>query len=556
MDRVFEKILTQLDVPPDLVKQAQQQQAAQGGTLRQHLIALKAFTEERFAQAVNAILRMPYVNLEERSLPDEMLTLLSRQKAEKYEALPLELDARHRRLTITMVNPTDMSALDELKFVIGYTLIPHYTPRDELTEAIQREYSRLEEQKALAAVQATLPAQPEASKFIIDTAALQAADTPIVQLIGALFTVAYARRASEILIAPNYENLRVSLRIDGKMANIAQLPKVLAPQLLSRIKRVLGFEAGERPGCFQKGSATVKLPNKKELEASYWLYPTACQEHLLMKLKDRYALPVLEDLPLEAKVRQDLEAMLALPEGMVVAAGIFRSGLTTTLYTLLKAVLVSRTHALSIENPVECMLEDVTQGQVDEESGKTYGYYLEAASHQHPEVVLIDSLFESPFMRQIFRLASGTRVLSSLRATDAANAAVRLATLTDQGMVVDQVNGIIAQRLVRKICAACREEIPLTPAHRERLGLTPDEHCYAGKGCEHCGHTGYQGLTPIFEVFPFTPDVKQVLLESGSAEDLRQLSAEARVLSLRQDGMQKVKQGFTTVQEVLRATMG
>ena len=170
MDPIFEQILNKFGIAEETIEQARQRQATQGGSLRQNLIALNVFTEEIFAESVSAQLRVPYINLEKITIADDVLALLPREKAEKYLALPLDLDERHRRLNITLTNPSDMSAIDELKFVIGYTLIPHYTPEDELSEAIRQEYSRFEDEQAIATIQPS--ASVDIQRQIIEIASL------------------------------------------------------------------------------------------------------------------------------------------------------------------------------------------------------------------------------------------------------------------------------------------------------------------------------------------------------------------------------------------------
>jgi type IV pilus assembly protein PilB len=556
MDLIFEQILNSLGIAQETIEQARQRQAAQGGSLRENLIALNVFTEETFAQRVSKQLRVPYVDLEKMTIADNVLNLLPREKAEKYLALPLELpDERHRRLNIAMANPTDMSIIDELKFVIGYTLILHYAPEDELSEAIQREYSRFENKQAVAAVWTAQPqpSTPDIQGPVIDIASLTTAETEIAQFIGAIFTVAYSKQANEIHIAPDFDGIRVCFRIEGKLSEIARFPKKLAASLIPRIKRVLGFEARVR--LSQRGSATIKLPNNKELDLSYQIYPTSQYENVLIKIKDRFSLPVVEDFDLEPKAQNDLQKALDSPQGMVLAAGTAKSGLTTTLYALLKTVNKPHLNVISVEDPIECVVEGVTQGQVDEESGHTYEQYLQYVFSQRPDVVMLDKMFDAQMAQKLLLFSSGSLVLSSLSAEDTASAATKLIFISNPKLVVDHVNCITSQRLVRKICESCKEEVALSEAHREKLGLSAEDRCYSGKGCDQCGHTGYKGFTSIFEVMPFTEDVKRTIMGSGTAHDLRNISVSNSVLSLRDDGMRKVKQGITTVQEVLKATM-
>jgi type IV pilus assembly protein PilB len=555
MGQTIQQMLSKLGVAQETIEQACQKQTEQGGYLRKHLIALNVFTEEIFAKRVADQLRVPYVNLENAAIPDDVLALLPREKAEKYLALPLNLDTRHRRLNMTMADPSDMSAIDELKFVVGYTLIPHYTPEDELSEAIRREYVRFEEKQAMTEALAARSAEAGIQSRVIDVASLINAETAISQLLGTIITVAYSKQAREIRIETDFDSMRVRLRIDGKISEIAQFPKQLMNPLISRLRRVLGIGSGEHPRFSQKGCTTVKLENKKEFEISYQIYATTQNENVLMKLKESSMLLSLEDFDLEPEVRETLIRSLGYPYGIVLATGKARSGLTTTLYAFLKAVNKPQTNVLSVEDPIECMVEGVTQGQVNEDEGYTYEHYIHHAFSQRPDVFMIDKICGAKMAQDILLLSSGTLVLSSLPAEDAASAAMKLIVMSNPRLVVDHVNCITSQRLVKKICDACKEEAVLAEAYREKLGFSPEDHCYAGKGCEQCGYTGYKGLTSIFEVMPFTEDVKQAMMESWTVNDLRDVNARQNIVSLRDDGIRKVKKGLTTVQEILKATM-
>jgi type IV pilus assembly protein PilB len=209
----------------------------------------------------------------------------------------------------------------------------------------------------------------------------------------------------------------------------------------------------------------------------------------------------------------------------------------------------------SLEDPVECFLENVVQGQISDETGQTYAEYVDYILEQHPNVVLIDKVFDAGMIQDLFHISYGSLVLSSMTAVDTASALVKLLLMSNPQTVVDRVRCITSQRLVRRICEACREKVSLSEAHREKLGLQPEDECYAGKGCERCGGTGFQGFVPLFEIIPMTRDMKQSLIQSPSVQTLRTLMLEKGIVSLRDAGMKKVKQGLATVQDVLKATM-
>ena len=551
MRKTLNKLLSQLGINPQTVERARQRQLDKGGSLRESLIEIGAWTPEIFSQRVSQQLRVSYVNLEKKAISDEVLKLLSREKAEKYLALPIELNERHRRLSVTMADPTDMSTIDELKFVVGYTVIPYFTPEDELIERIHREYARLEEKETVAPSGTSQAETAEDQGQVIDVAALLGADAPISRFIGQIFLIASTKKAYEIAISSS----ALKLTVVGKGCHHLDFAQQIMPPVLSRLKRLFGHEVGEQPRLYSKGHATLKLPNKKEVDLSYLVYTTVHGDEILIKLKDAAQLPVFTELAIVPEALQALQRALQQPSGVVLATGTARSGITTTLYTFLQAMNASQRHILSIEDPVECHLDGVLQGQVAQHPAATYAQFMEYARAQRPDILLIDAITEPGMAKQVFSLASGMLVLSSLMAVDTASAVLKLLCLCTPDIVAEQVNCITTQRLVKKICPVCKEKIPLAKAYREKLGLSLDDDCYAGKGCEHCEHTGYQGVLPLFEVMAFTSEMKQAVLDSQHVKDLRHRLAEQGQISLREDGMRKVKQGLTTVQEVLKATM-
>ena len=557
MNQTLEQMLTSLGITTDALQQARHRQSTAGGSLRDNLIALNILTEEGFSKLVSDRLRVPYINPKNTSITNEALGMLARDKAEKYLALPLVLDSRHRRLSIALANPADMLALDELKFVIGHTLIPHYTPEDELVDAIKRTYSNFEESQAVVAAW-NAQAQPVGgteSRFpTVDVTALQSGD-PVMQLLAAIFTEAHAKRASEIHLSPQLDGLRLSLRIQCRQTQLAMFPPQLASPLFTRLRRVLFGDSGDRPGLLQQGSALLKLQNKKELDLSYTLYPTVQREQACIKLKDRYRIPVLGDLGVSAASEESLQQVLSDLQGIVLVTGTAKSGVSTTLYTLLNTLYTPHLNLLSIENPIEMLIHGVSQGAVREAAGQTYEEYVHYALHQRPDVLMIDRVTAPEIFRKLATLSSGSLVLTSFPALDSASAAVKLRLLTSPGLVENYITCITAQRLVRTICESCREEVALPAQHRQKLRFGPDDHCYAGKGCDRCDQTGYIGMTPILEVMRVTEAVKHALMRADNAADLRALQAEQHVASLRDDGMRKVKEGITTIQEVLKATM-
>jgi type IV pilus assembly protein PilB len=557
MSRTLDQIFTKLGIAQDALEQAHQRQTNQGGSLRDNLIALHLITADQFTKRVAEQLRVPFANVTDVRTALDVLALLPRDKAEKYLALPLELDTRHRRLSIALADPADMSILGELQFIVGYTLIPQYTPEDELVEAIRTGYARLEEAQLLSA---TRPGQSQAAAadiqvHRIDLSALAASGTAINQVLAAIFTMARRKRATEFMLDPTLDGLRLWLRIGGTLSELTRFPRRVTAPLLNRMRRILVGENIERTRLLQKGSAIAQFPNNDDVAMSYAIAPALHGEYIHVKLNDPAGSFVVDDLALASEALQLLHAALSPSAGLVLITGPANSGLSTTLYTLINTIQRSERQILSVEDPVEMGVAGVMQGQLGEDAEHTCAQYLQSALQQHSDVVLLPSLSEVIGLPSFLALVTSSLVISSLPAEDAASAASKLALLSSPEFVARHVKCITSQRLVKAVCEACKENVALPESHREKLGFAPQDLCYTGKGCEACEYTGYKGLTLIFEIMPMTDAMKQAIMSAGTVNELRTLNANNRMLSLRDDGMRKVKQGKTTIQEVLKATM-
>lgn len=557
MGKMYEQILQEIGATPENIQHARQLQTEQGGTIREHLIALKVFTEVAFSKKVIEQFHAPYINLEKVVISDQVLASLSREKAEKYLALPLEFDAKHR-LNIAMADPSDMSAIDDLKFVLSYRLIPHYAPEDELLAAIRRHYARLENDKPgkVTSPSAHAAGAVEKRKPPIDLPALIKANNPILQLIGTLLSTAHSREADEIVIAPDVRSVRVCLRKNRTLTEIAVFPKKIFHPIIERLRLLLGIEVGDQSAPpFHKGHTTIKLSNNKECSLSYAMYAGEYGEHVVFKIKERTTLPSLLSLGLDANTIAGLQHILREPAGMIFVTGTARSGLTTMLYTLLREVNTPDIHVVALGEPIEYALDGIVQIQMEHEDGSSYKPHLAKMSQYRADVIMIDNVYDAATFALLSPLASRSLILSSFASVDTANAIMKLVAMSHPQVVADYVKCVTSQRLVKKICERCKNELVLAPSHREKLGLSSQDKCYIGKGCEQCGQTGYRGVCLLFEIMVVSDEMRNAIMDGALVKDLREIQSKEGMLILRDDGMRKVRQGVTTVQEILKATM-
>jgi len=551
----FEEILQKIGVSPESLEKAQQQQQEQGGFLREHLIALGEFTEQTFASKISQLLRVPYVNVQNLDIPHDVLKFLPREQAEKYLALPIEFDKKNRRLTIVMADPTDMSALDEVKFRVGHTLTPRFAPEEELREKMERAYAAFTERELVASLKSAQPRGHE-SYATVDGQALLNADQPVIKLIGQLLSFACDENASQLDIKHGRDRGVLFLTSQGKTREVAQIPLKTLHDLFARLKRLLGIETAETAPACMKGHTILTFGSQKERDLSYLWYMGVFGEEMVVKFQEQKELPAITDFDLHPRTLRDLQSALRAKTGAILVSGTTQSNLAATRYALLSAVRESHGYAMTIESPIYTALNGIIQGEASLEAGDGYDEYVRDLLAQKPPVAMLDQLFDREMTAAVMRLSASTLVLASIGAADTASALVKLRAFGEAPeFVANRVRCITSQRLVKKICDACKEQVELSDTHREKLGLQPNETCYAGKGCERCGQTGYNGITFLFEVFPFGDTLVSAMTGAASAREIRAMLAEEGIPSLRDDGMQKVKQGVTTIQEVLRATM-
>ncbi len=550
----FEEILQKIGVSLETLEKARQQQQEQGGFLREHLLALGELDEQMFASKISQLLRVPYVNVQNLDIPHDVLKFLPREQAEKYLALPIKYDPKNRRLTIVMSDPLDMSTVDAVKIRVERTLIVQYAPEDELREKIERVYAAFTERELVASLKST-PQRDHESYAIVDGQALLNTDQPVVKTIGQLLLLACDENASQLDIKHGRDRGVLLMTAQGKTREVAQIPLKTLHDLQNRLKRILGIETTETAPACAKGHTVLIFGSQKERDLSYLWYAGVFGEEMIVKFQDQQNLPSVADFDLLPRTLRDLQSALRARTGMIVVSGTTQSGLAAARYALLSAVRESHGYAMSVEAPVYASIDGVIQGEASLESGDGYDEYLRDLQAQKPPVVMVDQVLDRDMAVAALRLAASALVVTSIGAADTASAIVKLRAFNAPEFVANRIRCVTSQRLVKKICDACKEQVELSDAHREKLGLQPNETCYAGKGCDRCGQTGYNGATFLFEAFPFGDALVSAITGTASAKEIRAMLAEEGIPLLRDDGMQKVKQGVTTIQEVLRATM-
>jgi type IV pilus assembly protein PilB len=380
-----------------------------------------------------------------------------------------------------------------------------------------------------------------------------------VKLVNVILTEAMAKEASDIHIEPYEKQFRVRYRIDGVLHEIMNPPMRLRNAILSRMKIMAHLDIAERR-LPQDGRIKLKTVNK-EMDFRVSVLPTLFGEKIVLRLLDKSALQLdMTKLGFEPQALKDFQEAIYRPYGMVLVTGPTGSGKTTSLYSALTELNKVTQNISTAEDPVEYNLPGINQVQMHEEIGLNFAAALRAFLRQDPDIIMVGEIrdFETAEIG-IKAALTGHLVLSTLHTNDAPSTIHRMLNMgVEPFLVSSSVNLILAQRLVRKICSDCKETQELNPQALVEIGMSPEEAestvGYKGAGCEKCSDTGYKGRIAIYEVMPFGEDLKELILEGGSSGELKRAAREGGMKTLRESGLTKIREGITTLEEVMRVT--
>jgi type IV pilus assembly protein PilB len=469
-------------------------------------------------------------------------------------------------LTIAMVDPSNVFALDDVKFMTGYNVDPVVASEASIKASINKYYDSAE---AIHDVMASLKDGDENVDLImeedeeINVGDMKAAieDAPVVKLVNLILTDAISKGASDIHIEPYEKAFRVRYRIDGVLYETMQPPMKLKAALTSRVKIMSELDISERR-LPQDGRIKLKMKGK-EVDLRVSVLPTLFGEKIVMRILDKGNLQLdLAKLGFDEKASKDFFKAINSPYGMVLVTGPTGSGKSTTLYSALSNVNKVDVNIMTAEDPVEYNLMGINQVQMKEEIGLNFAATLRSFLRQDPDVIMVGEIRDYETAEIAVKAAlTGHLVLSTLHTNDAPSTVNRLLNMgIEPFMVASSCLLILAQRLARKICANCKEPEKIPVHALIDVGFSPEEAetvvCYKGKGCDICGGTGYKGRVALYEVMPISENIKECILEGATATEIKKNMIADGVNSLRMSGLVKVKAGVTTMEEVLRVTFG
>jgi len=556
-DKLGEILVREGLITQEQLRKALLEQKNSGMRLGYTLVKLGFIEETEVSKMLARQYRMPAVDLSRFEVDPKILRLLPPDIASKHTVLPLKREGR--TLTVAIADPNNVTAIEDIKFITRCDVFPVIAGEYTLRNAIDRYYQQSDAQlqTLLKSVEAAEDLEVVEDQEDEDVKAQDLADdAPVVKLINGLLTDAVKRGASDIHIEPFEHEMRVRYRVDGALQEVMKPPVKMRAALTSRVKIMAQLNIAERR-VPQDGRIKLKM-GSKVIDFRVSTLPVLFGEKIVLRILDKGNLTLdLKTFGFEPKSEENLLRAIENPYGMVLVTGPTGSGKTTTLYSALSRINQIDVNIMTAEDPVEYNLLGINQVLVRNEVGMTFAAALKAFLRQDPNIIMVGEIRDLETGSIAIKAAlTGHLVLSTLHTNDAPSTITRM---VDMGIepfnVASAVNLIVAQRLVRRICKDCKQQHEYTPEEMHAFAIDKKEGpFFKGAGCDTCAGTGYRGRQGLYEVMNLTSPLRREILKGASTEELRDLAVKEGMLTLRMDGMVKVKKGVTTLEEVVKET--
>jgi type IV pilus assembly protein PilB len=568
--RLGEILIKESLITSEQLQKALEHQKQHGGKLGSSLMKMGYITDDQITGVLSRQYGVPSINLKYYEVDQAVIKLIPQDTAVRYQIVPLSRVGS--TLTIAMTDPTNVFAMDDIKFMTGFNVEPVVASESAIADAISKFYGDVQNDEALNQVMKDLTdsgaedLELASEQEEMDAATLERAaeEAPIIKLVNLILTDAVKRGASDIHVEPYENDLRVRFRIDGMLQSVMTPPLKLKDAMSSRIKIMAKLDISEKR-LPQDGRIMIKYKQdgkKKELDFRVSTVPTLFGEKIVMRLLDKENLRLdMTKLGFEADSLAKFHRQILKPYGMVLVTGPTGSGKTNTLYSSVSTLNTIDTNIMTAEDPVEFQLQGVNQVQMKEQIGLNFAAALRAFLRQDPNIILVGEIRDFETAEIAVKAAlTGHLVLSTLHTNDAPSTISRLMNMgIEPFLVATSVNLICAQRLVRRICSKCKEEVEVPQQALIDAGFTPEEakttKIYHGKGCSVCNKGGYKGRAGLYEVMEITDELRELILVGASSLELKKKAMELGMLTLRRSGLTKVAAGITTIEEVLRETV-
>ncbi len=542
----------------------ERQRTLGGGRLGEHLVALGFLTEEVLTQQLARQFGIPILEPVASEIPQEVLSLVPVSLVRKHLILPLAVNGS--TLTVSMADPTNFLALNEVKFLTGYDVRATIAPPKSLQKAIDRLFEKkgayTEALNKLSAPNQQFEIVKEAE--LVDLQELERAaseDAPVITFVNAIFAEAIKRRASDVHIEPYEKFFRVRFRIDGVLQEVMKPPPHLRNVVVSRIKIMAELDIAERR-LAQDGRIKLGMGPGREIDVRVSIVPTMGGEKVVLRILDKASTELdLKKLGFSGSDLSIFRSAFSKPHGMILVTGPTGSGKTTTLYAVLTELNQTTINISTAEDPVEYNIAGVNQVQIQETVGRNFSYCLRAFLRQDPDVIMVGEVrdFETAEIA-IKASLTGHLVLSTLHTNDAPSSVIRLLNMGfEPFLLTSALSLIVAQRLLRRLCPRCRKPAEIDEEEMLSLGIPHDDianyQVHRPIGCDDCVGTGYRGRIAVYEILNITDDLRHYMIHSSDGgAGLKKKAMEAGMRTLRQSALERLREGTTSIDEVVRVT--
>lgn len=560
-NRLGELLVRSRRISLEQLRVAQDTQKKDGVSLGYALAKMGFISDQEITEFLSQQYRVQAIDLSEYEIDPDVLKLITQEVCERHKIIPVSRAGAS--LIVAMADPSNLHAIDDIKFLTGYNVEPVVSSEAAIQKAIERYYQAPEidyDDIMEGFEEGDIEVAGDDDDVNLIDLERQSEDAPVVRLCNAILLNAIKKGASDIHVEPYEKTLRVRYRIDGVLHEEMAPPSKMKNALASRLKIMASLDIAERR-LPQDGRIKLKLGKGREMDFRVSALPTLWGEKIVLRLLDKSNLQLdMLKLGFEAKALADFKYAIHQPYGMVLVTGPTGSGKTTTLYSALSELNDSETNISTAEDPVEFNLTGINQVQMHEDIGLNFAAALRSFLRQDPDIIMVGEVRDFETAEIAVKAAlTGHLVLSTLHTNDAPSTVTRLLNMgVEPFLVTASLNLVVAQRLARKICADCRVEIPTEKQALLDVGFKNDEiptvKTYRGTGCRTCNDSGYKGRIALYEVMPFTDRLKEMVLQGCSTAELKQEMIREGIKTLRMSGLEKVTQGVTTIEEVVRVT--